>query len=277
MDRRGPEVPPRAHAPEPCPPAADDASPRASERLFISDLHLSPEQPQLTALFLDWLRTRAAGAAAVYILGDLFDAWIGDDDDTYADIETGLAALTAAGTPCFVMHGNRDFLLGRRFARRTGCTLLRDPARISLDGEPVLLMHGDLLCTDDVAYQRFRRRVRNPLVQWLFLRQPLHKRRGIAAGYRRRSAAAMAAKSDAIMDVNAEAVRRRMQRHGVRRLIHGHTHRPADHRLDLDGAPVLRHVLADWSPQGGEALVAAGGGIAREAVRPGAVTPKPGG
>jgi len=237
--------------------------------LFVSDLHLTPGQPELTALFLEWLGTRAQGARAVYILGDLFDAWIGDDDDGYADVETGLATLTAGGTRCCLLHGNRDFLLGRRFARRTGVELLRDPTRITLAGEPVLLMHGDLLCTDDIPYQRFRRRVRNPVVQWLFLRQGLRRRREIAADYRRRSADAMADKTAAIMDVNAGTVLKYMRRHRVRRLIHGHTHRPADHALDLDGMAAHRHVLADWSPAGGEVLVVAGDGrLRRESVRP---------
>lgn len=247
--------------------AAHSAS-HPDERLFIADLHLSPERERLTALFLAWLQARAAGSAALYILGDLFDAWVGDDDDTYHQVESALAAVAAAGTRCLFMHGNRDFLVGRRFARRTGCQRLRDPTRIDLGGEPVLLMHGDLLCTDDVAYQRFRQRVRNPLVQWLFRRQPLAKRRRIAAEYRQRSAAAMAEKTDAIMDVNADAVQRLMQAHGVRRLIHGHTHRPADHELRLDGAVAYRHVLADWSAEGGEVLVAANGSLRREAVCP---------
>jgi UDP-2,3-diacylglucosamine hydrolase len=246
--------------------AAARARRRAAETLFVSDLHLSPGRPELTRLFLAWLRARAADVAALYILGDLFDAWIGDDDDTYADVEAGLAALTSAGTRCLLMRGNRDFLLGRRFSRRTGCTLLRDPTQVDLGGEPVLLMHGDLLCTDDLPYQRFRRRVRNPLVQWLFLRQPLAKRRRIAADYRQRSAAAMAEKSDAIMDVSPATVLRYMRRYRIRRLIHGHTHRPADHRLTLDGTSAFRHVLADWSEQGGEALVAVNGALEREPV-----------
>jgi UDP-2,3-diacylglucosamine hydrolase len=250
------------------PPGAAHSTSHAHERLFISDLHLSPEREQLTALFLQWLQARAAGSAALYILGDLFDAWIGDDDDTYREVESALATVAATGTRCLFMHGNRDFLVGRRFARRTGCQRLRDPTRIDLGGEPVLLMHGDLLCTDDVAYQRFRQRVRNPLVQWLFRRQPLAKRRRIAAEYRQRSAAAMAEKTDAIMDVNTDAVQRLMQRYGVRRLIHGHTHRPADHALRVDGAPAYRHVLADWSADGGEVLVAANGALSRESVRP---------
>ncbi len=253
---------------QPLQPAAADAAPQAAETLLVSDLHLSPEHPALTALFLHWLRARAGAAAALYILGDLFDAWIGDDDDTYREVEAALAALTAGGTRCLLMRGNRDFLLGRRFAQRTGCTLLADPTRTMLAGEPVLLMHGDLLCTDDIPYRRFRRRVRNPVVQWLFLRQPLEKRRRIAADYRRRSAAAMAEKTAAIMDVNTAAVARRMRRHQSQRLIHGHTHRPADHRLLLDGVPAWRHVLADWSTDGGEALVAAAGTFTREPVLP---------
>ena len=255
------------HAPGPAQHEADPG--RALETLFVSDLHLSPDAPQLTDLFLRWLQERARGVAALYILGDLFDAWIGDDDDRYRDIEAGLTGLTAGGTRCCLLHGNRDFLLGRRFCRRTGAKLLRDPARITLGGEPVLLMHGDLLCTDDLPYQRFRRRVRNPLVQWLFLRQSLAKRRRIADDYRHKSQRAMAEKSAEIMDVNPETVLRFMRRHQVRRLIHGHTHRPADHGLRLDGNPASRHVLADWSPRGGEVLVAAAdGSLRREPVRP---------
>ncbi|MCF7993195.1 MAG: UDP-2,3-diacylglucosamine diphosphatase, partial [Thiohalocapsa sp.] len=169
------------------------------ETLFISDLHLSPDHPGTTALLLQFLRERAPGAAALFILGDLFDTWIGDDDDTHAQVRQALAALNAGGTRCRIMRGNRDFLLGRRFARQTGCELLPDPALINLDGEPVLLMHGDLLCTDDVPYQRFRRRVRNPVVQWLFLLQPLARRRRIAADYRRKSRATTAEKTMQIM------------------------------------------------------------------------------
>lgn len=226
-----------------------------AETLFISDLHLSAERPALLALFLDFLRRRAAGAERLFILGDLFDAWIGDDDDALPEVRRALRALTRAGTGCALMHGNRDFLIGRRFARATGCRLIRDPYRIRLGGAPALLMHGDLLCTDDISYQRFRRRVRNPIVQRLFLWSPLQQRRRIAHDYRRRSAAATAGKGTEIMDVNAEAVARRLRRHRVQRLVHGHTHRPGDHRLVLDGRERVRHVLADWSDQRGEALV----------------------
>ena len=236
-------------------PAARTPSPLGVETLFVSDLHLSPEQPDTTDLFLRFLSDRARRARVLYILGDLFDAWIGDDDDTYANIEQGLAALTASGTRCAIMRGNRDFLLGRRFARRTGCELLADPSLIRLDGETVLLMHGDLLCTDDVPYQRFRRRMRNPLVQWLFLLQPLSKRRRIAADYRQKSGAATAAKTAEIMDVNQQTVARYLHQANAARLIHGHTHRPADHRFQLDHAHATRQVLAQWHPHHGEVLV----------------------
>ena len=256
--------------PQPAPPrpAAALQAGRAGQTLFISDLHLSPQQPELTATFLHWLSARASGTAALYILGDLFDAWIGDDDDGYGDVEAALAGVAASGTRGYLMHGNRDFLLGRRFARRTGFRLLPDPARITLAGEPVLLMHGDLLCTDDVPYQRFRRRVRNPVVQWLFLRKSLRRRRRIAADYRQKSAQAMADKTAAIMDVNAGTVVDYLRRHRVQRMIHGHTHRPADHQLTVDGIPALRHVLADWSSAGGEVLVETGGALVREPVPP---------
>lgn len=229
--------------------------PAAAETLFISDLHLSPQRPALTQLFLDFLEQRASAADRIFILGDLFDAWIGDDDDPLPEVRTALRRLTEQQTQCSIMPGNRDFLLGRRFARSTGCKLVRDPSLTWLGGEPTLLTHGDLLCTDDLAYQRFRRRVRNPIVQRLFLWSPLSKRRQIAAEYRQRSSEAMATKADEIMDVNEDAVSSQMRRFGVRRLIHGHTHRPQNHGLILDNQPALRQVLADWTDDHGEALV----------------------
>ncbi|TVQ94888.1 MAG: UDP-2,3-diacylglucosamine diphosphatase [Chromatiaceae bacterium] len=244
------------------------ATDRRGQHLFIADLHLTPARPALTALFLAFLAERARGSDALYILGDLFDAWIGDDDDALPEVRAGLRTLTGAGTPCTLLHGNRDFLLGWRFARATGSRLRRDPCRLRLGGEPVLLMHGDLLCIDDRPYQRFRRRVRNPLVQRLFLWQPLARRRRIAADYRARSAAAMATKSAGIMDANPTEVLRRMRQAGVRRLIHGHTHRPADHPLEINGTPAIRHVLADWHDQRGEVLVYNDGHWWREAVLP---------
>ena len=229
--------------------------PPAVETLFISDLHLSPQRPALTQLFIEFLEQRASAADQLFILGDLFDAWIGDDDDPLPEVRSALRRLTEQQTRCSIMLGNRDFLLGRRFARSTGCDLIRDPCLTWLGGEPILLMHGDLLCTDDLAYQRFRRRVRNPIVQRLFLWSPLSKRRQIAAEYRHRSSEAMATKPEEIMDVNEAAVSDQMRRFGVRRLIHGHTHRPQDHGLLLDSQPALRQVLADWTDDRGEALI----------------------
>ncbi|MEA3639321.1 MAG: UDP-2,3-diacylglucosamine diphosphatase [Lamprobacter sp.] len=254
--------------PPPHPAGADqvsaEAKPTTGERLFISDLHLSPQRPALTRLFIEFLEQRAPRASELYILGDLFDAWIGDDDDPLPEVRLAFQRLTAQHRRCLVMHGNRDFLLGRRFARTTGCELIPDPCLIQLSGEPVLLMHGDGLCTDDLAYQRFRRRVRNPIAQQLFLWSPLSKRRRIAASYRQRSKEAMMAKPEEIMDVNDSAVIRQMRRFKVRRLIHGHTHRPRDHLIHLDGQPVLRQVLSDWHDDCGEILVYQAGSWRRE-------------
>ena len=248
--------------------------PSRDETLFISDLHLAPERPATIRLFLDFLAGRARQAERLFILGDLFDAWIGDDDDTppYPEIRAGLRDLTAHGTACALMHGNRDFLIGRPFCRDTGCTLLRDPTRISLDGEQVLLMHGDLLCTDDVAYQRFRRRVRNPLVRRLFLWKGLEARRRLAAEYRRKSGAATAEKPPEIMDVNQETVVRYLERFRATRLVHGHTHRPGEHPLEVLGRSAHRAVLAEWHGHGGEVLVHRPGTWHREAVPPGPET-----
>lgn len=226
------------------------------ESLFISDLHLTPDQPATLDCFLRFLAGRARVARRLYILGDLFDAWIGDDDDAplHRAVRSALRELTAAGAECAILHGNRDFLIGRAFLRETGCRLLPDPCRILIDSEPTLLMHGDRLCTDDLAYQRFRRRVRNPLVKRLFLCKSLASRRAIAADYRRRSAEANSAKTATIMDVNQQAVVDTLRRHGATRLIHGHTHRPADHVHEVDGRAAQRLVLAEWRDGVGEAL-----------------------
>jgi UDP-2,3-diacylglucosamine hydrolase len=246
------------------------ARPLREETLFISDLHLAPERPKTIQLFLDFLEGRARGAQRLFILGDLFDAWIGDDDDTppYPEIRAGLRDLTASGTACVLLHGNRDFLIGRAFCRSTGCTMARDPTRVTLDGEQVLLMHGDLLCTDDLAYQRFRRRIRNPLVQRLFLWKGLESRRRVAADYRRKSGAATAGKSAEIMDVNQATVNRYLRRFRATRLIHGHTHRPGEHSLEVSGRPAHRSVLAEWHEDKGETLVHTPGAWNREAVLP---------
>ena len=220
--------------------------------LFISDLHLDPERPDVTELFLEFLATRARDADAVYILGDLFEAWIGDDDASPLNLEViqGIRACVDAGTPLLVMHGNRDFLLGEQFAGQSGCTLLQDPACIDLYGTPTLLMHGDLLCTDDTEYMAFREMVRDSDWQAELLAKPLAVRREMAAEMRRQSREKTAGKPESIMDVNPGAVREAMTQHGVVQLIHGHTHRPAVHMLDIAGQAARRYVLGDWYDQG---------------------------
>lgn len=239
-----------------------------SETLFISDLHLSPERPETINLFLRFLDTRARHAQELYILGDLFDAWIGDDDDTppYPTILTALRSVSDSGTRLYFQHGNRDFLIGRRFARTTGCRLVRDPLRIDLYGTPTLLMHGDLLCTADLAYQRFRRYTHNPLLTQLFLLRRLTTRRTIAAEYRRRSGVATATKSAAIMDVSQDTVEAYMRRFEVRQLLHGHTHRPGRHDFSLNGVAATRWVLAEWHPEQASALCVNPEGIRVESV-----------
>ncbi len=221
--------------------------------LFISDLHLCAQRPAVIDLFLDFLRQRAARADALYILGDLFEYWIGDDaarEVEFAPIVGALHALTLGGTPAYILHGNRDFLIGAEFEKASGCRLLPDPSLIDLYGERVLLMHGDTLCTDDVAYLNFRRMVRDP--QWIagFLGKTVDERNAVVRNLRETSKAAMAEKKPEIMDVNAETVETVMRQHGVRHLIHGHTHRPAQHALQLDGHTARRSVLGDWYEQG---------------------------
>lgn len=220
--------------------------------LFISDLHLDPERPAVTDLFLRFLADRARGADALYILGDLFEAWIGDDDTAPLNLEVarGIRACVEAGTPVFLMHGNRDFLIGARFAGASGCTLLEDPERIDLYGVPTLLMHGDLLCTDDTEYLAFRAMVHDGGWQAGMLAKPLAVRRDMAAELRRQSREKTAGKPESIMDVNPAAVLEIMARHGVTQLIHGHTHRPAVHELQVEGRPARRYVLGDWYEQG---------------------------
>lgn len=220
--------------------------------LFISDLHLDPARPEIARQFLAFLRDEARGARALYILGDLFEAWLGDDDPDPAvrEIVGALRALTDAGVPCSFLHGNRDFLVGERFARETGCRLLADGTVVDIEGERVLLMHGDALCTDDVSYQRLRRIVRNPVVQWLFRRMSLERRARLAARMRAGSRVHIGETAPEIMDVNASAVTAALSAARVRTLVHGHTHRPAVHELLVDGQPCRRIVLGDWYAQG---------------------------
>jgi UDP-2,3-diacylglucosamine hydrolase len=225
--------------------------------LFVSDLHLDSARPAITSLFLRFLREEAADAEALYILGDLFEAWLGDDaDDAVAvEVRAALSALVAGGVPVCLMRGNRDFLFGPRLAADTGVRLLPDPCVIRLYGEPTLLMHGDLLCTDDRAYLAFRAQVRDPAWQSQFLSTPLSERAAFAARARAASSERQAGlveqgALETITDANTGTVEATMARYGVRRMIHGHTHRPAIHSLRVNGAPAQRIVLGDWYEQG---------------------------
>jgi UDP-2,3-diacylglucosamine hydrolase len=220
--------------------------------LFISDLHLDAGRPDITAQFLQFLSTEARSADALYILGDLFESWIGDDapdTDQSAAIE-GLRLLTQSGVPCFVMHGNRDFLLGEHFCQRSGARLLADPVMLTLYGETVLVMHGDALCTDDHAYQRLRATVRDAGWQRQFLALTISQRRALAGAARDGSKAHIAATAYAITDVNVDSVETMLRESGAPILLHGHTHRPAVHSLKVDGRDCIRIVLGDWYTQG---------------------------
>jgi UDP-2,3-diacylglucosamine hydrolase len=217
--------------------------------LFISDLHLARERPALVDAFHALMRGPAAGADALYALGDLFDAWLGDDqlrDPIASGVAAAFAGLSRAGTKVHLQRGNRDFLLGERFAAASGATLLADEVVHDLYGTRTLIMHGDQLCTDDVGYQRYRAYWQDPAHRKRVLALPYVVRRGIAATLRAASRRATADKSEAIMDVNADAVVSALRKHGVTRLIHGHTHRPARHEIMVDARKCERWVLADW-------------------------------
>jgi UDP-2,3-diacylglucosamine hydrolase len=223
--------------------------------LFISDLHLDGTRPDITAQFIDFLEREARSAEALYILGDLFEAWIGDDDPDpdKRRVIAGLRAVTNAGVKTYLIHGNRDFLIGKRFSRETSIELLVDGTVIDLYGRRVLLMHGDLLCIDDHAYQRLRRIVRNPIVQFVMRRLTLRQRQRLAERMRAGSKehiASMDMAAPDIMDVNQDEVRRTLARFGVDCIIHGHTHRPAIHEMQIDGHKAVRIVLGDWYEQG---------------------------
>ena len=220
--------------------------------LFISDLHLDPGTPGIQRQFLEFLEGEARSASALYILGDLFEVWLGDDDPAPASrtIVQALRALTDAGVTCFVVHGNRDFLIGQQFCRETGAQLIEDGTVTEIQGERVLLLHGDVLCTDDVSYQRLRRIVRNPVVQWIVRHLSLARRRALAQKMREGSRMHVDTTDAQIMDVNAEAVANAFRESGVGTMIHGHTHRPAVHSLEVDGSRVQRIVLGDWHSQG---------------------------
>jgi len=219
-----------------------------NEALFISDLHLSAARPEITQRFLRFLDGRVREAERLYILGDLFDAYLGDDDNLFPNraVKSVLKQLTDSGTEVYFQHGNRDFLLGERFVRETGIGLLGDYEVIDLYGVPTLITHGDLLCTDDVQYQTARERVRAEVWKQAALAKPLWLRRLYARWYRFKSGLDKRGKTAEIMDVNPAEVEATMRRHGVDRLIHGHTHRPAVHELEIENKPCQRFVLPEW-------------------------------
>ena len=220
--------------------------------LFIADLHLQTEEPAITAGFLRFLRGEAKNADALYILGDLFEAWIGDDDPNplHREMAAAIKALVDSGVPCYFIHGNRDFLIGQRYARESGMTLLPEEQVLNLYGRNILIMHGDTLCTDDTGYLAFRAKVHTPWIQKVFLALPLFIRNRIAARMRAGSKAANSSKSMTIMDVNPQAVVNVMEKHRVQWLIHGHTHRPDVHSLIANGEPAHRVVLGAWHSEG---------------------------
>lgn len=223
-----------------------------SETLFISDLHLSDERPDITSQFLDFLASPAASAEELYILGDLFEAWIGDDamPAVAQAVAVKLKSLSEAGTKIFFLHGNRDFLLGQEFAAKAGFKLLDGPTVLDLYGRSVLIAHGDEYCVDDHEYMAFRSLVRNPQWQAVFLAKPIAERVAIAKQARAASKTQTATKAADIMDVNPLAVDRALTEAGVQTLLHGHTHRPDVHHWEVGGEPAQRIVLGDWYDQG---------------------------
>jgi len=220
--------------------------------LFISDLHLEASQPEIGEQFLGFLSGEARAAEALYILGDLFDAWLGDDDPNpyYGEMKTALRELVDAGVPVSFMHGNRDFMIGESFADETGVSILADPSAVNLYGEDVLLCHGDALCTDDVHYQQVRAMTRNPEWQAMMSAKSIEERIAFAIQARKESIARGESMSDEIMDVNQDAVVATLREHGVDTMLHGHTHRPAVHEVDMGNRTAKRIVLGDWYEQG---------------------------
>ncbi len=220
--------------------------------LFISDLHLEADRPDIAEQFVAFLDGEARDAEALYILGDLFEAWVGDDDPNphYADMTQAIRSLADSGVPVYFMHGNRDFMIGEAFAAAAGVTLLKDPTTVDLYGQTVLLAHGDAYCTDDTEYQQMRIMLRNPEWQAMMLAKPVEERLAIARAAREQSIARNAGLPEDIMDVNQGAIVAALRDAGVDLLLHGHTHRPAVHEFDLDGHKATRIVLGDWYDQG---------------------------
>jgi UDP-2,3-diacylglucosamine hydrolase len=222
--------------------------------LFISDLHLTEERPAANERFIDFLEGKARTSEALYILGDFFEYWIGDDDleDPFNAVMAGLLRqLSAGGVRLYLMHGNRDFLLGARFCEATGAQLLADPSVHEIEGVRTLLVHGDTLCTDDLDYQNWRRTARSEAWQREFLAKTRAERRQAILGLREKSKEVIQAKPAEIMDVNEAAVAEAMRSHGITRLVHGHTHRAGRHALTIEGRPAERWVLPDWYGRGG--------------------------
>ncbi len=222
-----------------------------SQTLFVSDLHLDQKRPHIIAAFCRFL-SECSSADALYILGDLFEYWIGDDDPAVG-LESAINAirnLSDSGVPVYFIHGNRDFLIGKQFSKHTQCEILSEETVINLYGTPTLIMHGDTLCTDDIAYQKFRSKARSPWIQKPLLMLSVKQRLKIAEGLRNKSKTATKEKTEDIMDVNQHTVIEVMQKYNVKHLIHGHTHRPAEHEFTLNGVTCKRIVLGDWYEHG---------------------------
>ena len=234
--------------------------------LFISDLHLSEARPSVNTLFFRFLETAAPEAETLYILGDLFDYWVGDDqldhDVMGREVAAALKRVSSSGTKIFLMHGNRDFLIGARFAEAAGLALLGDPTSIELNSQRLLLLHGDTLCTDDITYQRFRLQARDPAWQREILAKPYAARQALAVSIRMQSDSEKSGKADEIMDVTQSSVDAMFRNHHYPTIIHGHTHRPATHQYNVDGHHCQRWVTADWHERG-EFLQAADGVLSR--------------
>lgn len=238
--------------------------------IFVSDIHLSAERPKTLRMFLRFILLRPEPGDSLYILGDLFDVWVGDDDDSplARSARNALHDLSQRGVKLYIQHGNRDFMLGQRFMQETGATLLKDKHVTTIAGQPTLLLHGDLLCTDDIVYQKSRRKLRNPLFQWLISLRSLEYRRNLAASYRKRSQATTSQTASSLMDANINTVKDYFKRYKVHQIIHGHTHRPADHQHKIsEGYYTMRYVLGEWHETRADALIDNGKTIMREYIK----------